>query len=246
LDRTARVWHAASGEAMGAPLRHQQLTFTVSWSPDATRVLSYGDGNSARMWDLATGQAVGAPLVHQRAVNVAAWSPDGTRIITGSRDGTARVWNADTGHPLGMPLRHDGVVTALAWSPDGNRVMTGSDDDTVRVWDVPVGTEADAQPLAEAAEVMSAYRVNVDGAMVPVHEAFVKLASIRKQINVGSPARGSIQALLKWALSDPLTRTISPFSEMTTDEYSRRMISRGPTGRAELGRTFPGHPALPR
>ena len=107
-DKTARVWDARTGQAVGAPLQHQGFVTAVAWSPDGTRVVTASDDKTARVWDARTGQAVGAPLQHQDSVTAVAWSPDGTRVVTASEDKTARVWDARTGQAVGAPLQHQG------------------------------------------------------------------------------------------------------------------------------------------
>ena len=64
-DKTARVWDARTGQAVGAPLQHQGVVQAVAFSADGTRVVTASDDKTARVWDARTGQAVGAPLQHQ-------------------------------------------------------------------------------------------------------------------------------------------------------------------------------------
>ena len=69
-DDTVRLWDAATGQPVGAPLTgHTGAVYSVAFSPDGTRIASGSDDNTVRLWDAATGQPVGAPLTgHTDAV----------------------------------------------------------------------------------------------------------------------------------------------------------------------------------
>jgi len=61
-DRTARLWDAATGAALGTPMRHEGMVSSVASSPDDLRVLTASDDGTARLWDAATGVALGASV----------------------------------------------------------------------------------------------------------------------------------------------------------------------------------------
>ncbi|HWO25674.1 MAG TPA: hypothetical protein VNO30_43345 [Kofleriaceae bacterium] len=138
-DGTARVWDAATGQPLGAPLVHQGEVVSAAFGPDGTRVVTASDDGTARIWEAATGKPLGAPLAHQGIVNSATFGPDGARVVTASRDQTARIWDAATGKLLGTLRAHQGWVVNAAFSPDGTRVVTASWDKTARVWDAATG-----------------------------------------------------------------------------------------------------------
>ena len=128
-DKTARLWDAATGKQIGAPLvGHEDAVCSAAFSPDGKRIVTASLDKTARLWDAATGKQIGAPLVgHEGAVLSAAFSPDGKRIVTASVDKTARLWDAETGEQIGAPLvGHEDAVTSAAFSPDGKRIVTAS------------------------------------------------------------------------------------------------------------------------
>jgi WD40 repeat protein len=51
-DRTARVWDAASGEALSPPLRHSRDIQRVRFSSDGNRAVVIGASGSVVSWDL--------------------------------------------------------------------------------------------------------------------------------------------------------------------------------------------------
>jgi WD40 repeat protein len=148
VPRTAAVWDAATGKAIGAPLGHEATVWAVAFSPSGKLLLTGGDDGTARVWEAATGKPVSPPLLHsvllppnsrRGPVHAVAFSPDGTKVLTGSDDGTARLWNVATGKQIGPPLRHRGGVRAVAFSPDGKTVVTGTWTNEAGLWETSTG-----------------------------------------------------------------------------------------------------------
>jgi hypothetical protein len=81
LDKTARLWNMATGQALGQPLVHHGAT--VALSPEGRMLATFtasGDytikgGQMGRLRDAETGQALGQPVMHHGAVVAAMFSP---------------------------------------------------------------------------------------------------------------------------------------------------------------------------
>jgi hypothetical protein len=91
-DATARLWDAASGEALATLEGHTARVWSAAFSPDGTRVVTASDDHTARLWDAASGKELVTLEGHTDTVLSAAFSPDGTRVVTASWDRTARTW----------------------------------------------------------------------------------------------------------------------------------------------------------
>ena len=57
MDKTARLWDAATGKAIGEPMQHKERLYSAAFSPDGQRVVTASWDKTARLWDAATGEA---------------------------------------------------------------------------------------------------------------------------------------------------------------------------------------------
>ena len=178
---------------------------------------------SQRAWHSA-----GTILRHESLVRSAAFSTDGTRVVTASDDKTARIWDGHTGAAVGALLQHEDVVTSAAFSADGTRVVTASSDQTARLWDVSIGTSADAELLASLAEAVAGERVSDLGGVEPMTDQVERLAELTARSASQNPISSdpAFEAFFRWFFADVATRTISPLSTMTQEEYRLRMNGR--------------------
>ncbi|MBI1927824.1 hypothetical protein HYR99_26745 [Candidatus Poribacteria bacterium] len=130
---------AAVGELTPITLKHDNLVYSVAFSPDGTRLATGSADSTAKVWEMPSGVLM-ATLQHGDVVSSVAFSPDGTLLATGSWDRTAKVWEMPSGVLLAT-LQHGGWVWSVAFSPDGTLLATGA-----KVWapntaDIPILTQ---------------------------------------------------------------------------------------------------------
>ena len=82
-DKTLRLWDAATGAAIGEPMRHEDSVDGALFSPDGQRILSWSDDKTLRLWDAATGAAIGEPMRHDGPV-------DGRALFAGRASASCR------------------------------------------------------------------------------------------------------------------------------------------------------------
>jgi len=125
------------------PLIHSgpDKEYTLSWSPDGTKIASAGNGEVIEVWDPVTGNSLFNLLSGSSTVYSVAWSPDGMKIASGQKDGTVKIWDATNGNPVSNLTGHSGRVNSVAWSSDSRYIVSGSGDHTARVWDAFSGSQ---------------------------------------------------------------------------------------------------------
>ncbi len=155
IDKTARLWDAATGAPLGELVRHDAAVLCVAFSPDGLIAFSGSSDGTARLWDVASGRQIGPDLKHPHQVEAIAFSPDGKTILTGCDDGGARLWRRDTGEAIGNPLSHKLPVRSVAFDRDGQVAITASPQgDALRRWNVATG-EPVGQPMSLPSSVGS-------------------------------------------------------------------------------------------
>jgi WD40 repeat protein len=117
------------------PHRQRQWLFSMSFSPDGTRLLTTSGDGLVRVWDVATGAGLHDLAGHGSRVHCAVYSPDGKRIASGGSDYNVRLWDAQTFEPVANLSGHQDYVYSLVWRADSQQIVSSSGDNTVRLWD---------------------------------------------------------------------------------------------------------------
>ena len=127
---------------------------SLSFSPDASRILAVDKSGASRLWNTATGQpltpALRAPDFNPQSVAdarswlkpAATFSADGRFFLLAFGSTSAQLRDAATGSLL-RQFTHDDVVYDAAFSSDSQHVITCGKDRTARIWET-----ATAQPAA--------------------------------------------------------------------------------------------------
>jgi hypothetical protein len=197
-DKTARVWDAASGKAIGQPMRHEDAVYSAQFSSDGQRVVTASADKTAQVWDAASGKAIlGQPLRHAGWVYSAQFSADGQRVVTASQDKTARVWDVPT---------------------IGNQ----DTDDVLLLADLAEAACCGSVPQTPGqAEIL---KLVPPGQVIATRE---KIAKIAAKFERQSSGLTPVERLLKWSVADPRRHTISPFSKLTVPEWIENRIKEG-------------------
>jgi WD40 repeat protein len=56
LDRTIKLWQAATGRLLASSQGHTGAVYSIAWSPDANTLASGSDDRTVKLWDAAAGK----------------------------------------------------------------------------------------------------------------------------------------------------------------------------------------------
>jgi WD40 repeat protein len=119
-DKTACLWDAATGAAVGVPFDHNGAVWGVAFADERTLVTGCRDGQ-VRLWDVPTHARIGPSWPHGSIIWAVACHPASRTVLTGSDDKSARLWRLPAPWPndvLRARLRVE-VSTGLALDADG-------------------------------------------------------------------------------------------------------------------------------
>lgn len=111
---------------------HKSLRCAI-YSPDRTKILSWGDDYFVRVWSAKDEKAI-LEIEHKNVVRGARFNKNLSRILSWSDDRTAIVWDAYNGQRLSTEMLHDGPVIAASFSPHETYIATSDDKKNTRLW----------------------------------------------------------------------------------------------------------------
>ncbi len=138
-ESTVDLWNAATGEALGKPLRLEHDVINSSFAADGKLLLLVDEGKNVTIWDVATGKLVhtfkhdGPAGLFQMAL-----SADGKWFACNGPDRGLKVWDVEKGTPF-RTFKIQGDRLSYSFSPDSTRLAVADRGGALKIWDVATG-----------------------------------------------------------------------------------------------------------
>ena len=135
-DKTVILWDIQTGGVIKTFCDHTGYVYSVSISPDCTRIASGSDDHTIRLWDAQRGECCCVISGHNDSVHSVSFSPTNSQLlVSASRDGTVQQWDI-SGHQIGSIYEGNKVV----FSSDGTCFISWKWKERVAtVWDFNSG-----------------------------------------------------------------------------------------------------------
>jgi WD40 repeat protein len=125
--------------------------YSLSFSPDGSKLASGADDRTVRLWDLPAGNnQVLAQCTGPRRSRAVSFSPDGAWLAW-SGEGVLTVRDLRAGMTQVLAISEEDEFRCLQFSPDGKVLAVGGSD--LQVWDVPAWKPLSVQLPGEVEEV---------------------------------------------------------------------------------------------
>jgi WD40 repeat protein len=161
-----RLFDTATWQLVATLGGHEDVVFSVAFSPDGKRLASASFDKIVRVWDVATHKCQLTFDGHSDFVYAVAFSPDGLWLASCSKDRSVKIIDAQTGKSLATFSGMNEDVLAVAIRPDGKNVVSSGYEPALTWWAARTTGAA-----AESGQASASPRIrNQGGHGVAVHE----------------------------------------------------------------------------
>ena len=214
-----RIWDLASGRSLVGSLRHRDEVSSVRFELGG-RLLLTSAHNLLRLWETRKGQPASPNIRAVERIDSAQLGADGTRILINSAQEPIRLLDAHTGQLLFRTFFLSSGKDLQARLSSTDQILWVASGDRVHVFAVPRFPEQDRELLARWAEAVGGWAVGEDGQLVELSDQLERLETLRRETADAPPGQLRAASLIRWFLSDPKTRPVSPIFERTIIEPS--------------------------
>ncbi len=140
-----RLYQTTDWKLLAVLRGHDDVVFSLAYSPDGTRLASASFDHSVRMWDVKSHATLKEYHHHSDFVYAVAFSPDGKRLVSASKDRTVQLFDIETGKTIFTFSGMEQDVMAVAFHPTGKTIISSGFEPAIHWWNAETGEKIKAQ-----------------------------------------------------------------------------------------------------
>ncbi len=140
-----RLYQVSDWKLLGVLRGHDDVVFSVSFSPDGKKLASASFDHTLGLWDVEQRKQIKTYKAHSDFVYAIAFAPSGTHVFSASKDRTVQMTDLTTGKTTFTFSGMDQDVMAVAVSPDGKNVVSSGFEPGIYWWNPQTGERVKVQ-----------------------------------------------------------------------------------------------------
>ena len=140
-----RLYQTSDLKLLATLRGHDDVVFSLAFSPDGMQLASASFDHSVRLWDVKTHALLRDYHHHSDFVYAVAFSPNGKQMVSASKDRTVALFDVETGKGVFTFSGMEQDVMAVAFHPDGKSVISSGFEAGIHWWNPQTGEKIKTQ-----------------------------------------------------------------------------------------------------
>ena len=197
--------------------------FPIDLSPDGNLLAVPTKDGSLGIFNAIDFTKNGPSLPHHAHIHQVYFTPNGKRLIVklDTDRGAIQVWDVQSRLPIGPPFNHDIYTEKVHTSADSQFIMARKDHKTV-IYELADASLPAAETLFDLAEAIAERRITTASGTLE-NVSYNQKQQLEKQIRQAN-GETYYDRLLSWLVTNPSSRTLTPSSKMTYDDFATLLL----------------------
>jgi hypothetical protein len=140
-----RLYRVSDWKLLGVLRGHDDVVFSVAFSPDGKQLVSASFDHTLRLWDVEKQVSIRTFPHHSDFVYAVAFAGSGKQIVSASKDRTVQLVDVDTGKAVFTFSGMEQDVMAVAVNPDGKGLVSSGFESAIWWWNPKTGEKIKTQ-----------------------------------------------------------------------------------------------------